>query len=230
LNRLVTTIRPAPVDVVVIDNTWTARSAVSTLALTAPTVVRSVRAYEDVSDVDLDEPAPHVILLDYWLGRDERPCIPHVPELKRWGAKVLLFTSEERPIHLRRALQAGVDGLCLKNDSPETLVDAIASAGRGQVVFSSPLAHAAATDDQLRPQLTAREIDVLEGLAYGLTADDIAGRLLLAPATVKSHIQHIHDKYRSVFGDRINRGRLVHEAHRDGYLDTRNPSNDPPGR
>ncbi|MBP9054407.1 MAG: hypothetical protein KBF94_17450, partial [Ilumatobacteraceae bacterium] len=70
--------RSGPVDVVVIDNTWTARSAVSTLSLTHPTVVRSVRAYEDVADIDLAEPPPHVVLLDYWLGRDERPCIPHV--------------------------------------------------------------------------------------------------------------------------------------------------------
>ncbi len=42
---------------------------------------------------------------------------------------------------------------------------------------------------------------------------------MLAPGTVKSHVQNIHDKYRSVFGDRVNRGRLVHEAHVDGYLD-----------
>ncbi len=168
--------RSGPVDVVVIDNTWTARSAVSTLSLTHPTVVRSVRAYEDVADIDLAEPPPHVVLLDYWLGRDERPCIPHVDTLKRWGAKVLLFTSEERPLHLLRALQAGVDGLCLKNDGPAALVDAIATVGNGQPVFSSPLARAAATDDNVRARLTAREVEVLEGTAplgvvgFGVTA------------------------------------------------------------
>lgn len=215
--------RSPAVDIVVVDNSWTARSAVSTLVLTHPQIVRSVRGYEDVADLDLREAPPHVVLLDYWLGRDERPCLPHVQELKAWGTMVLLFTSEERPIHLRRALRAGVDGLCLKNDDAQTLVDAIATVRRGHPVFSSPLARAAATDDGMRTHLTAREVEVLEGLAHGLTADEIADRLVLSTATVKTHVQNIHDKYRSVFGERVNRGRLVHEAHRDGYLNGRAP-------
>ena len=225
---------PGPVDLAVVDNTWTARSAVSTLALTHPQIVRSVRVYEDVDDIDLTEPPPHVLLLDYWLARDDRACLPHLPALKEWGTRILLFTSEERPLHLRRALVVldlgdvaleviahvvRVDGLCLKNDGPAALLDAIVTVGRGLPVFSSPLARAVATDDRARAQLTAREIDVLEGLAHGLTVDEIAVRLVVSPTTVKTHVQHIHDKYRSVFGDRVNRGRLVHEAHLDGYLD-----------
>lgn len=75
----------------------------------------------------------------------------------------------------------------------------------------------------MRTHLTAREVEVLEGLAHGLTADEIADRLVLSTATVKTHVQNIHDKYRSVFGERVNRGRLVHEAHRDGYLNGRAP-------
>ena len=219
MNPVVTMLCPGPVDLAVVDNTWTARSAVSTLALTHPQIVRSVRVYEDVDDIDLTEPPPHVLLLDYWLARDDRACLPHLPALKEWGTRILLFTSEERPLHLRRALAAGVDGLCLKNDGPAALLDAIVTVGRGLPVFSSPLARAVATDDRARAQLTAREIDVLEGLAHGLTVDEIAVRLVVSPTTVKTHVQHIHDKYRSVFGDRVNRGRLVHEAHLDGYLD-----------
>ena len=222
--------RSTAVDVVVIDNQWTARSAVSTLALTHPQIVRSVRGYEAIADLDLTEPRPHVLLLDYWLGRDDTPCLSHVAELKEWGPKVVLFTSEERPVHLRRALRAGVDGLCLKYDGPAMLVDAIAMAGRGHPVFSSPLARAAASDTGMRTHLTAREVEVLEGLAHGLTADEIATRLVLSTATVKTHVQNIHDKYRSVFGERVNRGRLVHEAHLDGYLDGRSlPPRGPAG-
>lgn len=211
-----------PIDLVVIDNQDVVRAGLRSLAFSHPETVRSVRAVASVVELDVSEPPVPVVVLDYWLGRDDQNSLDAVEALKGWGASVLLYTSEEKPHPLRLALRAGVDGLCLKNDGMDALVTAIRLLVAGSPAYSGPLARAAADEDGLRVRLTPAEEVVLEGLAVGLAPTEIAVRLGVAEATVKTHERHIHDKYRDSLGqERVTRARVMFEALRDGYWDTR---------
>jgi DNA-binding NarL/FixJ family response regulator len=207
-----------PYDVVVIDDLDVVRSGVVSLQLTRPDAVRSVRTYASVDEIDLSQQPPDVVVLDYWLGRNDVASLPAIPLLKGWCAAVLLYTAEQGPAPLRAAMAQGIDGLCLKSDGMPALADAIASVGAGQLVFSGPLARAALDDETLGAHLTDREIEVLRGLAAGFTPAEVAARLYLAPSTVKTHVEHIRSKYVRVTGGPVNATRMLYEGVRDGYV------------
>ena len=124
-------------DVVVVENLDVVRRGLLSLPLTHPHAVASVRAFADVDDIDFNGRPPNVVVLDYWLGREDRASLGHVGRLHEWGAHVLLYTTEELPHPLQLAMQAGIDGLCLKNDGIDALVAAIMEVGHGHTVLSS---------------------------------------------------------------------------------------------
>ncbi len=207
-----------PYDIVVVDNLDVIRRGVLSLQLSHPDVVRSVRCHSDVDELDFAAPPPHVVVLDYWLGRDNRPCVPDIAPLTEWGARVLLYTSEEAPVPLLEALRAGVDGLCLKNDGLDALVEGIRTVAEGRPAYSGPLARAALDDRALGARLTPAELETLNALGLGLTNAEIARSAQLAESTVNSHVESIRRKYAERLGTKVNRTRLVREGMRDGYL------------
>lgn len=217
-----------PFDVVAIDNQDVIRAGLVSLQLSHPNVVRSIRTFASVQDLDLTQPPAHVVVLDYWLGRDDHSAVPDIVRLKTWGAHVIMYTSEESPVRLQDALRAGLDGLCLKNDGLPALVAAINDVGLGQPVYSGPLARAALKDDALGAKLTPKEIDVLRLLALGLSAQEMAVASHVEVSTVRTQIESIRRKYAELAGSKVNSVRIVYEAARDGYVDPafpRSPEN-----
>lgn len=216
-----------PFDVVVIDNVDVVRMGLMTMQFTHGQIVRSVRTYADVSEVDFNEPGPDVVVLDYWLGRDDQASLEHIKRLSSWSGGVVLYTSEEAPARLREALRRGVVGLCLKNDGADALANAIIEAGTGQFSCSGPIARAIANDDALKGRLTPAEITVLRAHATGLTAEQIADRLHIATSTVRTHIEAIRRRYSEATGEKVNGVRMVQEGLRDGWIDPPRASKDP---
>lgn len=89
-----------------------------------------------------------------------------------------------------RAVEAGARGYLLKDAPMAVLVDAIRRAARGETVLALPVA--ARLADRLRaparPEVTARELDVLRLVATGLSNADIGRALFIGEATVKTHL------------------------------------------
>jgi DNA-binding NarL/FixJ family response regulator len=99
------------------------------------------------------------------------------------------------------AMRAGALGYVLKGASPETMIRAIAAVAGGEAIFSSGVACRALTylttphaDERAFPALTAREREVLEMIASGMSNTAIATRLGLADSTVSNHISSIFAK------------------------------------
>lgn len=208
--------------VVAVDNQEIVLAGLGSLPLSNPDLVETVRTYTAVADVDVTGPAPDVVILDFWLGRDDTESIDAVGAFKQWGAQVLLYTSEESPHKLRSALRAGVDALCLKNDGMPALICALRALADGQPATSTTLARAVDTDIAVRARLTTTEIKVLTGFAYGLSTAQVAERLVVSEETVKTHQRSIHRKYREATGEEsMSRSRVLFEALRDGYWDAR---------
>jgi DNA-binding NarL/FixJ family response regulator len=100
-------------------------------------------------------------------------------------------------IDLREAVIAGVDSFLLSTVSTEELCDAVARTARGERIVSPSIAMQLAGSWRQEPRdsgasaLTARELEVLQLLAEGLTNQQVGSRLGLSARTVKTHVQNL---------------------------------------
>jgi DNA-binding NarL/FixJ family response regulator len=100
-------------------------------------------------------------------------------------------------IDLREAVIAGVDSFLLSSVTAEELCDAVARTGRGERIVSPSIAMQLAGSWRQEPResgasaLTARELEVLQLLAEGLTNQQVGTRLGLSARTVKTHVQNL---------------------------------------
>ncbi|MFG2045303.1 response regulator [Dactylosporangium sp. NPDC048998] len=120
---------------------------------------------------------------------------------------VLMLTTFDRDDYLFAALEAGASGFLLKNGTPEALIDAVRIVARGDALlapeltrrviaaFARPGRGAAWGGGEARlAELTPREREVLVELAGGATNAEIAARLHLGEATVKTHVSRVLTK------------------------------------
>ncbi|HET9732074.1 MAG TPA: response regulator transcription factor [Acidimicrobiales bacterium] len=117
---------------------------------------------------------------------------------------VVALAATRDPTHVRGLLDAGASAVVSRAATEDVLIAVLTEAAAGRPVVAQDLVGAllaeaggprsapAGKDD--RPLVSAREQAVLEGLAAGLTNDQIAGRLFVSPATVKTHVSHLARK------------------------------------
>ena len=125
-------------------------------------------------------------------------------ELRRQSpdTRVLILSMYDNTEYVREALRAGVHGYLLKDSAAAELGDAIRSVCRGETFFSPPVARqlgAALRDDSRAADgtlalLTARERQVLSGVARGQTNKEIAHELGISHRTVESHRESLMRK------------------------------------
>lgn len=124
------------------------------------------------------------------------------------GAKVLVLTMFEDDATVLSAVRAGASGYLVKGADAEQVVSAVTAVADGHAVFGPSLAGrvlqafggaagAAPGTASTRagvdglPELSAREQEVLELLAQGLTNNEIGARLFISPITVRNHVSRI---------------------------------------
>lgn len=111
------------------------------------------------------------------------------------GPPVLILTTYDTQADVVAAVEAGAMGYLLK-DAPEgELHDAVVSASRRERVLSPQVAGVLA-ERVMRPDeaLSTREIEILQALQTGASNRQIAARLFISEATVKTHLIHIYTK------------------------------------
>ena len=161
---------------------------------------------------------PQVVLAGLGRGRDAVLAV--VPELaaRSPGTPVLALAGPagDPGADVLAAVRAGATGYLVTPRDPGTLADAVRRTAAGEAVFSPGLAEVVLEEVGRSPQgagvrLTAREGDVLALVVDGLTARQIATRLVLSPRTVENHIQRVLRRL-----DVPNRAALVRYAIENG--------------
>jgi len=121
------------------------------------------------------------------------------------GVRVLVLTTFDVDEYVFAALRAGASGFLLKDATPEQLFSAIRVVAAGEALLA-PAATRHLVDEfvsrpspgrphgQLLAGLTEREREVLLLVAQGMSNAEIAGRLIVSPATAKTHVSRILTK------------------------------------
>ena len=117
-------------------------------------------------------------------------------------ARVLMLTTFDLDEYLYEAMKAGASGFLLKDAPRDQLIAAVRTVAAGDALLAPSLVRRLVEDFVRRPapgsrsparliELTERELDVLMLIARGLANAEIAERLFLSEATVRTHVSHI---------------------------------------
>lgn len=158
----------------------------------------------DVLILDITMPAPN----GPELIRQIRECWPELP--------ILVLTMHNQPSVARAAMKAGATGFIAKDNDPELLLKALRELAAGGRYLEPRLAAALETGEPSRPlpELTPREVEVLQRLVAGQSNADIAAGLALSEKTVSTHKTNLMAKLRlESMADLV---RLVDEQQRTG--------------
>jgi DNA-binding NarL/FixJ family response regulator len=134
---------------------------------------------------------PDVVIMDVRMpGMDgleaTKALLERVPD-----ASVLIFTAYSERNLLSRGLESGAKGYVLKEAPHETLVRAIEKVASGDGYVDPALMPSFLTGRDKDDMLTAREREILQLLADGMSNADVAAKLFISQETVKSHVRHI---------------------------------------
>ena len=149
---------------------------------------------------------PDVVLMDLRMPRCDGIEATRRLSAEQPGVKVIALTTYADDASVLGALRAGARGYLTKDAGADDIRAAILAVHRGEATLDPSVQHhvvAAAIDGRAaRPRgeaelpdgLTPREAEVLALIAGGLSNAEIAERLVVSPATVKSHINHLFAK------------------------------------
>jgi DNA-binding NarL/FixJ family response regulator len=148
---------------------------------------------------------PNVLVLDLILpGLDGFEVIRRLHDTGD-PPRILVLTNRDDSKAALESIRLGVNGYLEKTAPMETLIDGIVAVGRGEEVFTpayqqlahqrlATLARQARAAARAEAMLSRRERDVLELIAGGLTARQMATRLQLSERTIETHISKVYQK------------------------------------
>jgi DNA-binding NarL/FixJ family response regulator len=150
---------------------------------------------------------PDVVLMDVRMPRLDGVAATCKVRKMCPDAQVIILTTFDDDEYVFEGLRAGAAGYLLKDVPSEQLAEAIRAAARGEAFIQpsvtrkvvAEFARMAEREHVRREQplvepLSAREMEVLALLAEGLSNQEIAERLIIAPGTVKNHVSNILSK------------------------------------
>jgi DNA-binding NarL/FixJ family response regulator len=166
---------------------------------------------------------PDIVVMDVRMpGTDGLTATRQITEST--GVKVLVLTTFDVDEYVFEALRGGASGFLLKDTEPVELLRALQVVASGEALLAPTVTRRMIEDFVSRPEqrrvdtsvlreVTDREREVLALVAGGLSNEEIAGRLVISPATARTHVSRIMTKLRA-----RDRAQLVVLAYESGLV------------
>ena len=138
-----------------------------------------------------DQLFPDVLLLD--LRMPKKDGLQVINELSgRRGPKprIIVMTTYESEEDIRRTLKAGARGFLAKGTAPQQIRDAVRRVAQGESLLPPSIASKLA-ESMAHPELSERELQVLQYMASGRSNKEIGQVLYISENTVKAHVKSI---------------------------------------
>jgi DNA-binding NarL/FixJ family response regulator len=134
---------------------------------------------------------PDVVIMDVRMPGMDGLAATKILSEKLPETAVLIFTAYSERSLLSRGLESGAKGYILKEAPHQTLLRAIEKVANGDGYVDPALMPAFLSGKERDDMLTAREREILQLLADGMSNADVASKLFISQETVKSHVRHI---------------------------------------
>jgi DNA-binding NarL/FixJ family response regulator len=146
---------------------------------------------------------PEVVVMDIRMpGMDGLEATRRIVQAAQDGPRVLILTTFELDEYVFGALRAGASGFLLKRSSPEALIEGIKVVAAGDGLLAPSVTRRLIQEFARQPDppappaaplgtLTQREREVLALVGAGLSNGELAARLYISEATVKTHVKRI---------------------------------------
>ncbi|WP_030621213.1 response regulator [Streptomyces sclerotialus] len=195
-----------PIRVLVAEDQSAVRAGLVLILRSAPDIEVAGEAADGEEAVRLAAALrPDLVLMDVQMPRLDG--VSATREITGQGlADVLVLTTFDLDEYVFGALRAGAAGFLLKTSDAATLLTAVRTVAAGEGIiapavtrrliaeFAAPRPAAATADPAVLDVLTPREREVLGCLGEGLSNADVAARLDMAEATVKTHVSRLLNK------------------------------------
>jgi two-component system NarL family response regulator len=141
----------------------------------------------------IKEHLPEVVLLDLRMPRMDGLDVLGEVTASKLPCKVIIMTTFESEEDVNRAMKAGARGYLLKDSTQEEILDAIRRVRLGETYLPARIVQKFA-EGMRKPELSPREVEVLQWVAAGKSNKEIGAQLYIAEGTVKTHVKNLLEK------------------------------------
>jgi len=188
---------PTAIRILLVDNHPVVRASLSGLLSSQPDFVVVGEASNGLEALNmLERIGADVVLMDLRMPQMDGVTAIRQVRARFPKVQVLVLTTYDTDSEIVRAVEAGATGYLLKDVLREELFRAVRLCAKGEAVLSPPVA--ARLLGRMRgpsqENLSVRELEVLALVAKGLSNKEIARKLKISEATVKTHLLHTFEK------------------------------------
>jgi two-component system NarL family response regulator len=186
--------QPSHIRVLVVDDHPVVRQGLIGMLEEAPDIVivgQGRNGHEAIAVFQQQQ--PDVTLMD--LRMPEMEGVPAITVICNEfpNARIIVLTTYDTDEEIYRGLRAGAKGYLLKDSEPEELLTAIRTVNRGQQ-YIPPNVAAKLVQRMTGPELSDRELEVLQLIGQGMSNQEISTALNISESTVKTHVNRILSK------------------------------------
>ena len=141
----------------------------------------------------IKEQLPDVVMLDLRMPRMDGLDVLKEVNKSRLPCKVIIMTTFDSEEDVQRAMKTGARGYLLKDSTQEEILDAIRRVSLGETYLPARIVQKVA-EGMRKPELSPREVEVLQWVAAGKSNKEIGAQLFIAEGTVKTHMKNVLEK------------------------------------
>jgi two-component system NarL family response regulator len=145
-----------------------------------------------------DQHSPDVLLVDLRMPqKDGLQVVTELMSSRRPRPRIIVMTTYESEEDIRRAVSAGAKGYLVKVADPEQIEEAVRAVAAGRTLFPAAITLKLA-ESVAHPELTKRELEVLQYIANGRSNKEIGQILYISENTIKAHVKALLTKLEAI--------------------------------